>query len=110
VGLTKSLAYKFSFTPYYRFYSGKNKASGFFIEGNTGILTLEDDYWTSNSNRPIRTKTTNLTLGLAAGTKLIIRNGFLAEAYVGYGKLIANRIGYNTQDVQRIAIAIGKRF
>lgn len=110
VGIEKSIAFKFGFIPYYRLYFGKKKASGFFIEANTGIVTLEDDYWTSNSNRPTRFRTTNLNLGVATGAKLITRNGFFCEAYLGYGKLLANRIGYSTRDVPRSGIIIGKRF
>lgn len=110
MNIEKSSRFKFGFIPYYRLYFGKKKASGLFIEGNTGIVRLEDEYWNSFSNRPTKIKTTNLTLGMAAGTKLITRNGFFCEAYIGYGKLVANRIGYNTQDVPRFGLVMGKRF
>ena len=109
VNLDNSSVYKFGFTSYYRLYFGKKKASGFFIEGNTGIITLEDEYYVdaAHTNKVI---STNLVLGAAAGAKYLTRNRFFVEAYVGGGKLIADRIGYSIQDFPRIGISIGKWF
>src|SRR5690606_30639279 len=76
MGIEKSDRFKFGFIPYYRLYFDKKKASGLFIEGNTGIVTLEDEYCSNFSNHPTRIKTTNLSVGVAAGAKLITRNGF----------------------------------
>ena len=109
IGLDKSKAYKFGFIPYYRLYFGKNKANGFFIEGNTGLVTLEDEYYVDVAHI-YKITSTNLTLGAAVGAKYLTRNGFFIEAYLGASKLVAYRIGYGIQDVPRIGITVGKRF
>ncbi|MES2652665.1 MAG: hypothetical protein V4663_13060 [Bacteroidota bacterium] len=109
VALDNSVAYKFSFASYYRLYFGKKKASGIFIEGNTGILTLEDEYYADVAHI-YKVTSTNFTLGVAVGVKYLTRNGFFGEAYAGGGKLLAYRIGYSIQDFPRIGISLGKRF
>ncbi len=110
LGLDNSAAYKFSFTPYYRLYFSAKKASGFFIEGNTSILTIEDDYWAPYSNTSYKSTVTTFSLGAAVGTKFFTRGGFFAEGYGGLGKLLGDRIGYNLAEVSRVGISIGKRF
>ncbi len=114
VGMDKSAAYEFSFTSYYRLYFGKKKASGLFIEGNTSVITLTDDYYDISAQYPngrtYKSTATSVGLGVAAGTKFLTRNGFFAEAYVGFSKLIGDRIGYYTGAVSRNGVSIGKRF
>lgn len=108
VALDRSIPYKFGFTSYYRLYFGKRKYLNFFVEANTGVLTLEDEYY--DVAHVYNITTTNLTLGVAVGLKYATRNGFFLEAYFGGGKLVADRIGYVNQDFARNGIVLGKRF
>ncbi len=110
IGLGKSVANKFNFTPYYRLYFGKKKASGLFVEGNTSIVVIEDDYWAPYSNRSYKSTVTTFSLGAAAGVKILTRNGFFGEGYLGIGKLIGDRIGYSSAELLRQGISLGKRF
>lgn len=114
VGLDNSAAYEFGFTPYYRLYFGKKEASGLFIEGNTSIITLTDDYYAISPQYPnghtYKSRATSVGLGAAAGVKFLTRNSFFIEAYIGFSKLIGDRIGYYTGAVPRNGISIGKRF
>jgi len=113
--------YAFGFTPHFRVYFGQKKASGFFIEGNTSVVTIQKyDYYYSFSSYyapgytpppPVRTNSTYFGLGAAAGAKFLTRNGFLGEAYLGVGRLLGKR--NNDSGVEaypRIGITIGKRF
>ena len=116
LGLDHSADYKFNFTSYYRLYFGAQKISGFFIEGNTGIVTLTDEYYANTFTYPIvytyqyTATTTSVSLGAAAGYKLLTRNGLFAEAYLGISKLIGDRNGYNISKIPRLGISLGKRF
>jgi hypothetical protein len=110
LGLDNSTGYKFAFIPHYRVYFGAKKANGFFIEGNTGIFSLDDyDNVYFGPTRPRYVKS-YFGLGAAAGAKFLTRNGFLGEAYFGAGRLFGNEDNFSAGAYPRIGITIGKRF
>jgi hypothetical protein len=95
----------------YRLYFGTKKANGFFIEGNTGVITKKEYVYSyemyAADMAPTRTTKANFALGAACGAKFLTRNGFLGEAYLGVDRLL----GGGTEDFYpRIGITIGKRF
>lgn len=100
--------------PYYRLYFGSKKASGFFIEGNMAVVGQKEwtyDYYNDNGNfyqnGPYIRSTTNFGFGAAAGVKLLARNGFVGEVYLGLGRLFGESIA---EGYPRVAISLGKRF
>lgn len=106
----------FGVIPHFRLYFGAKKASGFFIEANTGIISEEYEvYLPSNSSvypyyngRYKVERQLSLGLGAAAGAKFLTRNGFLGEAYFGLGRTLG-RNAYS-EAYPRVGITIGKRF
>jgi len=101
--------------PFYRLYFGKKKASGFFIEGNMALMGQKENYtdwhydinsnYVQESTYPI--SRTNFGFGGAIGVKLLARNGFTGEVYLGGGRLFGNSID---TAYPRIGVCIGKRF
>ncbi len=116
VGLDNTQNYKFGFIPHFRLYFGQKKASGFFIEGNTGVVSFGDNdyyepmYQSDYVPTYVKRSSTNFSLGAAAGGKFLTRNGFLGEAYLGVGRLFGERSGYSNEAYPRVGITIGKRF
>jgi hypothetical protein len=91
--------------PNFRLFFGKKKASGFFIEANTGVFNMKS-YYNYATDRYIPDAKTGFGLGVAVGGKFLARNGYLAEIYAGGARLFLNKnLGY-----QRIGVTIGKRF
>jgi len=94
--------------PYYRVYFGSAKASGFFIEGNMALVNQKQnssyDYYNTSTYLQ---KSTNFGLGAAIGVKLLTRNGFLGEVYLGAGRLFGESIDGS---YPRVGICLGKRF
>ena len=106
--------YKFGAIPYYRVYFGKKKASGFFIEANAAVLSLEsnnyeyfDDLYFGTYVTSKPTTITRFGLGAAAGGKFLTKSGFIGEAYFGLGRIFGEN---NLEAYPRIGITIGKRF
>jgi len=99
--------------PYYRLYFGSKKASGFFIEGNMAVVGQKeltyDYYYDGNiyQSELYTRSTTNFGFGAAAGVKLLARNGFVGEVYLGLGRLFGESIA---EGYPRVAISLGKRF
>ncbi len=118
IGIDNSTGNSFAFIPYYRIYFGAKKASGFFIEGNTGIITTSeyyDSYYSNGGFYPITSNViinkTYFGLGAAAGAKFLTRNGFIGEVYLGAGRLLGNKNNYaNDQVYPRVGFTLGKRF
>ncbi|MEJ5996404.1 hypothetical protein WG904_18390 [Pedobacter sp. Du54] len=116
VGIDNSVGNSFAFMPHFRIYFGAKKASGFFIEGNTGLITTREDNYDFMVYPPeypvwVRKNTTKFGIGAAAGAKFLTRNGFLGEAYLGAGRLFGNKDNYHSDEAYpRIGITIGKRF
>ena len=122
-GLDKETEYKFGLIPHYRIYFGAKKASGFFIEGNASLVTVEDFYYNTEflaaSSFPsgglyydsrVERNRTFFGLGAAAGAKFLTRNGFLGEAYLGGGRLFGQGSNPDVDGYPRIGVTIGKRF
>ena len=100
--------------PYYRLYFGSKKASGFFIEGNMAVVRqkeLDYNYYYDNGvtyQSELHTRlTTNFGFGGAIGVKLLARNGFVGEVYLGGGRLFGESIA---EAYPRIGVSLGKRF
>jgi len=86
-------------SPNYRHYFGNKKASGFFIEGNMALVRqkeLDYNYYYDNGvtyQSELYTRlTTNFGFGGAIGVKLLARNGFVGEVYLGGGRLFGESI------------------
>ena len=87
----------FAITPYFRWFFGGNNASmqkvaaGFFIEANGALFTKSE---------------VGAGLGLAIGWKLITKNNWAGEIFLGGGRDFIN----SDNGYPRVGISIGKRF
>ena len=97
------------FIPYYRLYFGQKKASGFFIEGNMAIVNVRNSYFSEGGwgNSYVGELESYMGFGAAIGFKLLTRNGFVGEVYLGGGRNVGNS---DDSGYPRIGITIGKRF
>ena len=105
--VTDMLIFDKAILPYYRYYFGQRRASGFFLEGNTIIY--------SDKSKIQDNRETGLGLGLALGMKLFMKNNWhvdlLAGGGVGINRKDSNSDFLSIPDLYpRIGIAIGKRF
>lgn len=93
----------FSATPYYRFYFGEKRASGFFAEVNVSGYS----YLSVPSHGSAWSKRNDFCLGtgLAIGKKFINKRNFTAEIYGGFGRDFMNDTFY-----PRCGVTIAKRF
>lgn len=115
VDKVENLSRRWYALPYYRLYFGKQKASGFFIEGNIALVSQKEFYtqyqYNGENQSPsyptYERSTTNFGFGGAIGAKLLARNGFIGEIFAGGGRLFGNSIA---AAYPRIGICIGKRF
>lgn len=88
---------KFAFTPHFRwFFGGSNQsmrkvAAGFFIEANGSVFTKSEF---------------GAGMGLAIGWKLITKNNWAGEIFLGGGRDFVNDSG----GYPRVGILIGRRF
>ncbi|MGH1385698.1 hypothetical protein [Kordia sp.] len=97
-----SIDYKFGVTPYYRFYFGKKRAAGMFLESSVSLFSAESD---KNQNE-------NLFgggFGIGIGGKFLTNNGWIGELIVGAGRNFINDDGLDSA-YPRIGISFGKRF
>ncbi len=97
-----SIDYKFGVTPYYRFYFGKKRAAGMFLESSVSLFSAESD---ENKNE-------NLFgggFGIGIGGKFLTNNGWIGELIVGAGRNFINDDGLDSA-YPRIGISFGKRF
>jgi len=113
---TEDMSMRWYAMPFYRLYFGKKKASGFFIEGNMALVGQKQFYYNLSQSSSIDAyyvsssatySTTNFGFGGAIGVKLLARNGFTGEVYLGGGRLFGNSID---TAYPRIGVCIGKRF
>ncbi|MCC2590488.1 hypothetical protein [Chryseobacterium sp. MFBS3-17] len=107
------------FSPYYRFYFGKNFASGFFLEGFVPITTFKDHemifisneyggYYTESEKE---IKRTAAGAGFGVGGKWVVRNGLVIEASGGIARLFGDTGDDIFSEVTgRIMAGIGYRF
>ncbi len=82
--------------PYGRLYFGKNVCTGFYIEGNTGIINEHYDI-----------STIKFGIGVAVGFKFLARNNWVGDIYMGAGRIYWNSY---VEAYPRVGISIGKRF
>ena len=107
--------YKFAAVPYYRFFFGKKRASGFFIEGNGAIISDQfgDELTIVSNNGSLQLETTPVKtrfgIGLGFGGKFITKNGWIGEISTGIGRMFGFE-NDNFRFYTRGGITIGKRF
>lgn len=88
---------KFALTPHFRWFFGGNNSSmqkvaaGFFIEANGSVFTKSE---------------VGAGLGLAIGWKLITKNNWAGEIFLGGGRDFVN----SSKAYPRVGISIGRRF
>ena len=97
---------RYLIVPYYRLYFGKKKASGFFIEGNVALTGVRDSWYYGGYDYEYKTSA-YFGCGLAIGVKLLARNGFIGEVYMGGGRIFGDI--YNNA-YPRMGVCLGKRF
>lgn len=86
-------------TPYYRFFFGKKRAAGFFLEGNAAVFN--EDY--------NNTTETAFGLGFGLGGKFLTKSNWTGELLIGLGRTLVN--ADNTAEAYpRIGVSFGKRF
>ena len=110
---------RFAFTPYYRFFFGKKRAAGFFVEG-FGMLNTTESYNDIYYYDPVygdtydysRENITDFALGVAVGGKFLTNSGFLFEIYGGVGRNLFNNNDYYSdyEFMPRFGVTVGKRF
>lgn len=82
----------------YRLYFDTQPVSGFFLEGNAGVI-VADEYWYGSNNLMVGA-------GIALGWKYYIpQPSIVLDLFLGVGRLFGNEGTY-----PRVGICIGKRF
>lgn len=94
--------YNFAVTPYYRFYFGKKRAAGMFLESSFSVFSAEADMGK-------RENLLGFGLGIAIGAKYLTKNGWVGEFILGAGRNVTNNESLDDA-YPRIGITIGKRF
>lgn len=101
------------FMPYGRIYFGDRKASGFYIEANMAMIGQREVYNDLNYSVspptlvPVDNKAICFGMGGAVGAKLLTRNGFVGEIYLGGGRVFGKAL---VEGYPRVGFSIGKRF
>ncbi len=94
--------YNFFVTPYYRFYFGKKRAGGFFIEGNVTLFSEES---------VIGTDEFGFGGGFSIGGKLISESKkWTGELLFGIGRNFVNTDIIDEDYYPRVGISVGRRF
>lgn len=112
VRLDKGRDYNFGFLPHYRYYFGKKRANGLFIEGNTALYSVVNyERWLNATERNNyahhnEPSTIELGLGMAAGAKFIEKL-FFGEISLGLGRFVTKT---HFKDYPSIDFSFGKRF
>lgn len=96
----------FYFSPYYRYYFGKESCQGYYLEGQT-IFAQSGD----NNLFSVESKNNKMLFGIGLGTgyKFVFKKDWLLDANVAYGKFI-NASKESGSDYFRAGISFGKRF
>jgi len=90
----------------YRLYFGKEPVSGFFIEGNLGIISGYLDPYYSSSNDHY----SSFGIGIALGWKWYIpKSGIVLDIFGGGGRLFGD-VASSVGPYPRAGICVGKRF
>jgi len=109
----ENMPYRVQITPFGRLYFGKKKAAGFFIEANMTACKQREIYEeyifdsTGYNTFIVDQSTFNIGFGAAVGVKLLTKNGFMGDIFLGGGRLFGNSLagGY-----LRMGLTIGRRF
>ena len=108
-GIDEDIGYRLGIVPYYRFYFGKEYASGFFLELNTILASVREEEFIVLSDTVEEETRFTAGLGVAAGVKFLTRKNWVGEVYLGFGRYLSSDsaldLGY-----PRIGISLGKRF
>lgn len=78
-------------SPYYRWYFGKKRAGGFFVEGFGMLNSVENENYMFD-DITFETKT-DFAIGVGLGAKFITKRNFVAEIYGGIGRNLFNTDG-----------------
>ncbi|MGV6830899.1 MAG: DUF3575 domain-containing protein [bacterium] len=101
--------YNFGLMPYYRFFFGKKRASGFFVEAN-GAIYSESFLESLGNGQTNKKNNLGVGLGLAIGNKFVTtKSGFVGEIFAGAGRNF-NDSNNISEVYPRIGISLGKRF
>ncbi len=101
-------------SPYYRWYFGKKRAAGFFVEGFGMLNSVENENYmfddvTLESSSTFETKT-DFAIGVGLGAKFITTRNFIAEIYGGVGRNLFNTDGDSDFEIiGKAGIKIGLR-
>ena len=114
---------KFSLTPYYRYYFGKNVAKGFFVESFAMYNQYKPyDKYIFTNNEPFfigqmkeSQMENDFALGLGMGSKWLAGDNFIIEINAGFGLNLFNDYStsstlYGEKYVGRLGIILGQRF
>jgi len=99
--------------PYFRFYpSERQKAEGFFLEANTGVIFSEDNIFEYSPSPGIgqnnRENRAGFGLGVAVGGKFISKRGLFGEVLGGLGREFNDET--SIEIFPRVGINFGFRF
>jgi len=98
-------------TPYYRYYTGKKYAYGFFVEGFGMLISerklerLTEGTTTYKENTP----KTYAGIGAGIGGKFLFKNNIVAEINIGLAGASRDDVAF-LDLIPRAGISIGKRF
>lgn len=106
-----SINYNFGITPYGRFYFGKKRAAGFFLEANSAIYSAESDGDLYINGLRVESGGSKLGFGfgLGLGGKFLTKGGWVGELLVGVGRNFLNKEEID-EAYPRLGISIGRRF
>lgn len=92
----------YAFKPFYRRYFSKKYARGFFVEGFGSLKhTKASNYFPNNNG-------TSFSFGVGLGVKLVSKKNISAEAMLGIGRELGNKI--NAGNLSFPGFSIGFRF
>ena len=108
--IDEDIGYRLGILPYYRFYFGKEYASGFFLELNTILASVREEEFIGFGGSYYAEETRfTAGLGVAAGVKFLTAKNWVGEVYLGFGRYLSSDsnldLGY-----PRLGITLGKRF
>lgn len=95
-------------SPYYRYFLGKKRASGFFFEG-FGMLNSTNRNLSLDCGSSVDESITDFALGLGMGSKWVTKGGFVGELNIGLGRNLFDNRG-DLKLVGKIGVTLGYRF
>ncbi len=101
----------FYISPYYRFFFGKEYASGFFLEGFGMFSSIEEAFFNQTNLTNDTKNVNNFGLGAGLGSKWFSNNGIIAEINLGLGlNLFDTSNRYHSEVIGKAGITFGYRF